>query len=341
MANLKKLRVLALFDAIAPTTLDQDLKQELTTEDWSSEADVLKALRKLGHETEYLAIFDDLDLLRQKIQDYKPDIIFNLCDQFRNNRAFDQHIAAYLELCGVPFTGCGSIGLALAKHKGISKEILAYHGLRVPAFVTLPQGSRIVRPRHLEFPLIVKPLTEEASLGISQASLVETDHQFKKRVHFLRDHYGHDVIAEEYIHGREVYVSMLGDRTLRVFPIREILFQDVPEGQPRIASYRAKWDYEYRWKWGIDNQFARLRPALKRKIQSLGRQVFRLLKIDGYVRLDLRITEAEEIVFIEANPNPIVARHEDFAHAAVKSGLKYHELIQAILRIGMETNREG
>jgi len=337
---MKKLKVLALFDAIAPTTIDQDLSAELKTEDWSSEADVLKALRKLGHHTEYLAIFDDLDLLRQKVRHFKPDIIFNLCDQFENNRAFDQNIAAYLELAGVPFTGCGAIGLALAKHKGISKEILGYNGLRVPRFVTIPIGGRVVRPKGLEFPLIVKPLNEEASLGISQSSLVETDHQFGKRVRFLRNNYGHDVIAEEYIHGREVYVSLLGDRKLQVFPIREILFRDVLEGQPRIASYRAKWDYEYRWKWGIDNQFARLNPALKRKIQRVGRQVFRLLKLTGYVRLDLRITPAGEIVFIEANPNPILARHEDFGHAAVKSGQKYHELIQSILRIGLETPRE-
>jgi D-alanine-D-alanine ligase len=337
---MKRLKVLALFDAIAPTTLDQDLSAELKTEDWSSEADVLKALRKLGHRTEYLAIFDDLDLLRQKVRYFKPDIIFNLCDQFRHNRAFDQHIAAYLELCGVPFTGCGATGLTLAKQKGISKEILGYNGLRVPRFVTVPFGARIVRPKGLEFPLIVKPLNEEASLGISQSSFVETDLQFKNRVRFLRDNYGLDVIAEEYIHGREVYVSLLGDRKLQVFPIREILFQDVPEGQPRIASYRAKWDYDYRWKWGIDNQFARLNPALKRRIQKVGRQVFRFLKLNGYARLDLRITPEGEVVFIEANPNPILARHEDFAHAAVKSGLKYHELIQAILRIGLETPRE-
>lgn len=336
---MKKLKVLALFDAIAPTTIDQDLQTELKTEDWSSEADVLKALRKLGHHTEYLAIFDDLDLLRQKIRYYKPDIIFNLCDQFRNNRAFDQNIAAYLELCGVPFTGCGATGLTLAKQKGISKEILAYHGLRVPRFVSLPSGHRITRPKGLEFPLVVKPLNEEASLGISQSSFVETDRQLRNRVQFLRKKYGLDVIAEEYIPGREVYVSLLGGKQLQVFPIREILFQAVPEGEPRIASYRAKWDYEYRWKWGIDNQFARLTPRLKRRIQRFGRQVFRLLKLNGYARLDLRITADEEIVFIEANPNPILARHEDFAHAAVKSGLKYHELIQAILRIGLDTPR--
>ncbi|MCU0772348.1 MAG: ATP-grasp domain-containing protein [Verrucomicrobia bacterium] len=336
---MKRLKVLALFDAIAPTTIDQDLSAELRTEDWRTEADVLGALRKLGHRTEYVAVFDDLELLRQKIRYFKPDVIFNLCDQFRNNRAFDQHMAGYLELCGIPFTGCGAFGLALAKHKGISKEILACNGLCVPRFVTLRFGQRIVRPPHLSFPLVVKPVNEEASLGISQSSLVETDHQFRKRVRFLRDNYGHDVIAEEYIHGRELYVSLLGDRALRVLPIREILFQEVPEGEPRIASYRAKWDADYRTKWGIGNHFARLRPALRRKVQRFSREVFRVLELDGYVRLDLRITPEEDIVFIEANPNPILARDEDFAHAARKSGLKYHELVQAILRIGLETRR--
>lgn len=336
---MKKPKVLALFDAIAPTTIDQDLRQELKKEDWSSEADVLKALRKLGYPTEYLALYDDLDLLRQKIRYYKPDVIFNLCDQFRNNRAFDQNIAAYLELCGVPFTGCGSTGLTLAKQKGISKEILAYHGLRVPRFVTVPYGKRIVRPKDLKFPLVVKPLDEEASLGISQSSFVETDRQFRNRVQFLRRNYGLDVIAEEYIPGREMYVSLLGDSKVHVFPIREILFQEVPDDQPRIASYRAKWDYEYRWKWGIDNQFARLTPRLRRRIERLGRQVFRLLKLDGYARLDLRITPDQDIVFLEANPNPILARHEDFGRAAIKSGLQYHDLIRAIVRIGLATPR--
>ena len=120
----KKLKVLALFDAIAPTTIDQDLSEELKTEDWKTEANVLSALRTLGHTDEHLAIFDDLDLLRQKLATFQPDVIFNLADQFKNNRAFDQNIVSFLEMQGVPFTGCGSTGLTLCKHKGISKKIL-------------------------------------------------------------------------------------------------------------------------------------------------------------------------------------------------------------------------
>ena len=178
----KKLKVLALFDAIAPTTLDQDLSAELKTEDWKTEANVLAALRELGHTTEHLAIFDNLDLLQQKLESFEPDVIFNLADQFKNNRAFDQHIVSFLAMHGVPFTGCGSTGLTLCKHKGISKKILGYHRIHTPDFVTIARGKRIARPTRLKFPILVKPLKEEASLGISQASFVETDEQFKERV---------------------------------------------------------------------------------------------------------------------------------------------------------------
>ena len=170
----KKLKVLALFDAIRPTTIDQDLSKEMKTEDWKTEANVLAALGTLGHTAEHLAIFDDLDLFRQKLESFAPDVIFNLADQFKNNRAFDQNIVSFLEMQGVPFTGCGSTGLMLCKHKGISKKILHYHRIHVPEFVVIPRGQRIARPKQLKFPILVKPVKEEASYGISQASFVET-----------------------------------------------------------------------------------------------------------------------------------------------------------------------
>ena len=170
----KKLKVLALFDAIRPTTIDQDLSAEMKTEDWKTEANVLDALGELGHAAEHLAIFDDLDLLRQKLETFAPDVIFNLADQFKNNRGFDQNIVSLLEMQGVPFTGCGATGLVLCKHKGISKKILGYHHIHVPNFVVIPRGQRIARPRSgSKFPLLVKPVKEEASYGISQASFVE------------------------------------------------------------------------------------------------------------------------------------------------------------------------
>jgi D-alanine-D-alanine ligase len=337
----RKLKVLALFDAIAPTTLDQDLSAELKTPDWRTEADVLQALGELGCVTEYLAIFDDLDLLRQKLERFAPDVIFNLADQFKNNRAFDQNIVSFLEMHGVPFTGCGSTGLTLCKHKGISKKILGYHRIRVPEFAVFPRGRRIARPARLKFPVLIKPLKEEASLGISQASFVETDDQFNERVLFIHEKYDNDVIAEEYIAGRELYASLLGNHRIEVLPLRELLFQEVPPDEPKIATYKAKWDEEYRRKWGLQNRFAEdLDPAVRRQIAQVCKRIYHLLTIDGYARLDLRLTPANEVYFIEANPNPILAAEEDFAQSALHAGSSYPQLLQRILRLGLNCGRD-
>jgi D-alanine-D-alanine ligase len=337
----RSLRILALLDAISPTTLDQDLTAELQTPDWRTEANVIDALRQLGHCVEHLALFDDLDLLRQKLQGFAPDAIFNLADQFRNNRAFDQNIASFLELQGLPFTGCGSTGLTLCKHKGISKKVLSYHRIRVPDFVTIPRGGRICRPRRLKFPVLVKPLKEEASLGIAQASFVETDEQFRERVQFIHEKCASDVIAEEYIEGRELYVGLLGNHRVQVFPVREMVFREVPSDEPKIATYKAKWDEAYRKRWGLQNQFAEgLDTALVRRIEQTSKRIYHLLTIDGYARLDLRLTASQEICFLEANPNPTLAADEDFAQSALRAGLAYPRLIERILRLGLKTRRE-
>ena len=337
----KKLKVLALFDAIAPTTLDQDLSAELKTDDWKTEANVLAALSELGHTTEHLAIFDNLDLLQQKLTAFEPDVIFNLADQFKNNRAFDQHIVSVLAMRGVPFTGCGSTGLTLCKHKAISKKILSYHRIHTAAFTTIARGKRIARPKHLRFPILVKPLKEEASLGISQASFVETDDQFKERVQFIHEKFDNDVIAEEYIEGRELYVSIMGNHRLQVFPIRELVFKEVPPDEPKIATYKAKWDEEYRKRWGLQNQFAEgLDPAVVANIERVCKRIYHLLTIDGYARLDLRLTPKNEVYFIEANPNPILAADEDFAESAMKAGLTYPQLIDRIIGLGLNTVRD-
>ena len=327
----KKLKVLALFDAIRPTTIDQDLSAEMKTEDWKTEANVLAALGELGYTTEHLAIFDNLDLLRQKLETFAPDVIFNLADQ---------NIASLLEMQGVPFTGCGATGLVLCKHKGTSKKILGYHHIHVPNFVVIPRGQRIARLKRPKFPLLVKPVKEEASYGISQASFVTSDEQFRERVAFIHEKHDADVIAEEYIEGREFYVSVMGNLKLAVFPMRELVFGEVPPNEPKIATYKAKWDEEYRKRWGLQNQFPEgLEPVLVAQIEETCKRIYRLLTIEGYARIDLRLTAVNEIYFIEANPNPILAADEDFALSAGKAGLTYPQLIDRIIRQGMKTAR--
>jgi D-alanine-D-alanine ligase len=337
----KKLKVLVLFDGSHPTKIDQDLSKEMKTEDWKTEANVMAALGTLGYTAEHLAIFDDLDLVRQKLETFAPDVLFNLVEQFKNNPGFDQNIVSLLEMQGVPFTGCGATGLTLCKHKGISKKILSYHRIHVPNFVVISRGQRIARPKQLKFPILVKPVKEEASYGISQASFVETDEEFRERVAFIHEKHDADVIAEEYIAGRELYVSLMGNLRLSVFPIRELIFREVPPDEPKIATYRAKWDEEYRKRWGLQNRFAQgLDPALVAHIEQTCKRIYRLLTIDGYARIDLRLTAANEVYFIEANPNPHLAEDEDFALSAGKAGLPYPQLIDRIIRHGMKTLRD-
>lgn len=337
----KKLKVLALFDTGRPMALDEDLEALLKTDDWKTEAGVLAALDELGYPTAHLAIFDDLDLLRQKLQTFSPDVIFNLADTFRNNPTYDQHIVSFLALHGIPFTGCGPSGLTLCKHKGISKKILSYHRIHTADFVIIPRGKRIVRPPRLTFPILVKPLKEEASYGIAQASFVENDAEFQERVQFIHEKLDGDAIAEDYIEGRELYVSLIGNHRLQVFPIRELVFREVPPDEPKIATYKAKWDEAYRQRWGLENRFAEgLEPAVVRNIEAVCKRIYRLLTIDGYARLDLRLTAQNEVYFIEANPNPILAPDEDFAQSAKKAGLSYPQLIDRIARLGLNTDRD-
>jgi len=336
----KKLKVLVLCDAIEPTPPDHNLAEYLAG-DRQTESDVLSAFGKLGHLTEHLVIFDSLEPLRQKLETFGPDVVFNLADQFRNNRAFDQNIVSFLEMHAIPFTGCGSTGLTLCKHKAISKKILGYHRIHVPEFTVIPRGRRGVRPKRLKFPILIKPLKEEASYGISQASFVESDEQFRERVQFVHEKFDNDAIAEEYIEGRELYVSLLGNQRLQAFPIRELVFKEVPPDEPKIATYRAKWDEEYRTRWGLQNQFAEgLDPALVRAIEQTCKRIYRLLTIDGYARIDLRLTAKNEIYFIEANPNPVLAAEEDFAQSAIRAGVDYPQLLGRIVRAGMSAVRE-
>jgi len=333
-------KVLVLCDTLSPMKLDDDYTEELKTADWVIEADVVAALRELGHPHALLGLYDDLDLIRQKIAAFQPDVIFNLLDGFKGNSALDQHIAALLELQGVPFSGCGAMGLALAKDKGISKQILSYHRIRVPQFASFSPGKKVVRPRRLPLPVFIKPTKLEASYGIAQASFAETDEQLVERVTFIHEKFRQDAIVEEYIHGRELYVSLLGNERLQVFPIREMVFQEIPPDEPRFASFKAKWDEDYRKRWGISNRFAdNLEPALVKRIERVCKRIYRLLALTGYARIDLRLTAEGEIVFIEANPNPMLAAEEDFAQSAAQAGLAFSQLIEKILVLAKTTRR--
>lgn len=336
---MKKLRVLMLvhYSLVPPEDIQEG---DSRVEKFQSEYDVKTALARLGHEVRVVGVYDDLAPIRTTIEEWKPHIVFNLLEDFAGNSAFDYYVVSYLEMLNMAYTGSNPRGLLLARDKALSKKLLTYHHINVPDFQVFPYLRKVGRLRRLPFPMIVKSLIEEGSVGIAQASYVENEDQLRERVQMLHDKTKGDVIAEQYIEGRELYVTVIGNKQLEVLPIRELVFDKVDAGLPRMATYKVKWDYEYRERWGIDYIFARNLPdgALERIIRVCKR-AYRILDLTGYARFDMRLTEEGEIYILEANPNPAIASNDESAFAAEKAGLSYDQLIQRIINLGLAATR--
>jgi D-alanine-D-alanine ligase len=320
-------------DLVPPEQLNgQDLKNV----EWKTEFDVVTTLRKLGHEVLPLGVKSDLGVIRTAIEDWKPHIAFNLLEEFDGVAVYDQNVVSYLELLRVPYTGCNPRGLMLARDKVLSKKIFSFHRIPFPDFIMVPQGRSVKRPKWLSFPLIVKSATEEASLGISQASIVQDDDKLKERVAFIHQSVGTAALIERYIEGRELYVGVLGNGHLSVLPVWELVMDKLPEDARRIATERVKWSRKYQDKYGITSGEAKNLPDGKAgEIQHLAKRVYRALGLSGYARIDLRMDDAGHLHVLEANPNPQIAQDEDFADSAQKFGYPYKDLLQELLNIGL------
>jgi D-alanine-D-alanine ligase len=240
----------------------------------------------------------------------------------------------------VPYTGCNPRGLMLARGKALAKKLLHYHRIPTPAFAVFPMRRKIHRPARLGFPLIVKSVSEDASRGIAQASLVDADDKLAERVAFVHEKIGTDAIAEQYIEGRELYVGVLGNDRLRVLPVWELEFGSDAEGASRIATEKLKHDPGYQERRGIvAGPAKKLAPELRARIQQLAKRICRTLELDGYARIDFRLSADDVPYFLEANPNPEIAKIEEFADAARHDGLKYPDLLQRILALGISRAR--
>jgi D-alanine-D-alanine ligase len=224
----------------------------------------------------------------------------------------------------------------------LSKKLLAYHRIPVPEFEVFRIGRPIRRPKRLTFPLIVKSLTQEASIGISQASVVDNDEKLKERVTFIHESIGTAAIVEQYVEGRELYVGILGNQVLQALPVWELFFTNMPPEAKRIATDRVKWSVKYQKKYGIDSGPAReLSDAQCDEIQHVCKRAYRALELSGYARIDLRLDEAGNAWVLEANPNPQIAKGEDFAASAERVGLSYETVLQRILNLGMRWQPES
>jgi D-alanine-D-alanine ligase len=309
--------------------------------EWRTEADVASALTALGHELLVVGVGDEIELLHRAIDEFRPHVVFNLLVEFLGAASYDQHIPSYLELLRVPYTGCNPRGMTLARDKALSKKLLAWHDIPVPAFCVFRLGRRDRRPADVTFPLFVKSLNEEASLGIAQASLVQDDEELAARVAFVHERIGTDAIAEEYIEGRELYLGVLGNERLTAFPPWELTIPSLAPDAPVIATRRVKWDLEYQRQLGVTNARAQgLGRSKERELARIARTSYRALGLSGYARLDLRMRPDGRVYLLEANPNPELARGEDFADGAAALGIEYDELVRRIVELGVAYRAE-
>jgi D-alanine-D-alanine ligase len=338
---MKRLRALVLMhpDFVPPDSTDGYTARQIN--EWKTEYDVVSTLRAAGHDVRPLGVQEELKPVRVEIEGFKPHVVFNLLEQFHHEPVYDQHIPSYLELMRIPYTGCNPRGLILARGKDLSKTLVHYRRVAVPAFAVFPMRRKVKRPARLALPLIVKSLSEDGSRGISQASVVDTDEKLAERVAFIHEQVGTAAIAEQYIEGRELYVGVLGNNRLRVLPVWELKFGTMG-GARHIATEKAKHDPSYQERVGIvDGPAEDLAPELSARIQGIAKRIYRTLGLDGYARIDFRLTAEGIPYFIEANPNPEIAKSQEFALAAQHDGLDYPDLLHRILTLGISRAKAG
>lgn len=336
---LRKLRILLLVDEdlVPPQEYDGDY----TDKDWKAEYDVQVTLRSLGHEVRTVGVVRNVGVIQKVFEEWKPHIAFNMLEDVYGVIPYDQNMVAYLEILGLAYTGCNPLGLQLSRDKALSKKLLTYHHVRTPRFMVCRRDRKVRRPSTLPFPVIVKSLVEDASMGISRRSIVDNDADLAERVMFIHDQVETDAIAEAFIDGRELYVGVLGNQRLQAFPPWEMIFENHPEDMPLVATRHVKWNRAYQKKIGLITRRAEDLPeGVEERLARLSRRAFRVLNLCGYARMDFRLSHDGRLFLLEANPNPDIAFGEDFSESAHTAGLAYDKLLQRILNLGLLWNED-
>lgn len=296
-------------------------------------------LIEMEHHVETVVVDAKIDALVVTLREHAPDLVVNIAESFGGKSALESNVAALLNLIGCRYTGSSPAGLMLAGDKTLTKKVLRFHSIQTPEFATLYRGA-VDWAGDLTFPVIVKPPQEDASLGITSASVVHEIKDLFARIDALQSEYQAPVLVEQFIQGREFYVGVLGNADPEALPIIEMDFTGFPADRPRIASWQAKWGDDGE---GSGPEYAgtksifpeNLDPELAKRMQRVAVEAFDALRLRDYARIDLRVSETGEIYVIEVNPNCYLERESEFARAAKKKGLEYRPLIERILGLAM------
>jgi len=342
MKKPSQLRVLVITNQNYEHSKKKSDFKDLPIVEWKSEYDVMTTLHELGHETRVLGGATEVADIRMALKAYEPHIVFNLLEEFRGEGIYVPYVLGYLELRRQAFTGCNPYGLVVCDNKSLLKKILRYHRIPVPEFAVFPRG-RVARrlPKRQKYPVIIKSASMHGSVGISQASVVNSDEKLEERVQFVHDHTQTDAVAEEYVEGRELYAGVFGNRRLTVLPIWEMSFKNLPNGTRPIATGKVKWDQDYQEKIGVETGAADDLPeGVEERIKRLCKKAYKVLNMSGYARMDFRLTDDGRLYLLEPNPNPDLNAEEDLAMSADSVGITYPQLIQRVLNLGLRF-REG
>ena len=301
--------------------------------------EIFEALEKLGHEPSYL-VLDGSPQGLTAVSKCEADLVFNLTESFAGDDTKEMHVAAYLELLGMKYTGAGPHATFLAQDKAIAKKMFAFHGIRTPFFATSYRGS-IEHAHDISFPLIVKPLAEDGSIGINANAVVDSVKELMERVQYIQDEFDSPAIIEEYIEGREIYAAILGSyEYAQALPLVELDFSKLPKGTPKIASYDVKFEKEAEaYKLTKSNIAEDLDEDTVERLNQTALAAHRAVKLRDYGRIDMRLSAKGEVYVLEANPNPWLSSKQEFAMAAKASGRSYTQLIGEIVDLAMARYR--
>ncbi len=341
MSDTKQKRILVIYEVLEATPPRSDHTWMRGQADWRDEFQVVSCLKKLGYDVRMFGVFNDIEGLVRDIKEWQPDLVFNLLEAFNNDRDKESHLVAMLELLGVSYTGVGAKGLSLCKDKALSKLILANKNILVPKYIVSPAAQPLAKlADDFPLPVIVKPLGFEGSEAIHQCSIAQSSEDAMERMTYLHEKYETDVIIEEFIAGRDMYVGLLGNLRIQTLSPVELSFSKSKDedaaASHRIASFQAKWNRDYQKRHGIVRTDC-TDPMLARRLQIEAKKIYKVLGLQGYARIDFRVDAHNQIYFIEANPNPAVNNQDEFALSAKKSGIEHEDLIRKIVKLGLNS----
>jgi D-alanine-D-alanine ligase len=292
--------------------------------------EIFEALTELGHEPSY-HVLDGRNQTLLALAKCGADLVFNLTESYAGDDTMDKNIASYLELLHLPYTGSGPQALYLAQNKSIAKKIFDFHKIKTPDFATSYKG-RTDHSHDIEFPLIVKPVSEDGSIGIDSGSVVDSVKELMERIHYIHEEFDSPALIEEYIDGREIYAAILGNDNPEVLPLIELDLSKLPKGTPRIACQDVKFDHETEaYKVTKSAPVEDLDEDTTQKLQDTGLAVWRALGLRDYGRIDMRLNNQGEVYVIEANPNPWLSSSAEFTMAARKAGYSYTDVIDKMV----------